>query len=257
MRPLEYKNIGEEKHLTFDSIRRMVLKELSDLAEKEASDHIQQCPRCRSIQQSLAYPADSRKNAPVELQLPRFLWVALILISIAGLVMAAFFYLKEPKEPLTEELPIEDAQATVVPNPDEQVPPESEVAPVLEAIDTLSQINEEPPTLPDAVSANKKFDNYIEKPPNQVQNRVRGIYGKITNNGDPVSGVTVMTPGSNKAKVTDHTGKYYIQVSNRARSLIFIYQGKQVVKTIPSNSRRLDLQLNFEEMTYPSRLEEQ
>ena len=254
MRPLEYKYIGEERHLTYDSIRRLVLKELSNLGEAEALEHISQCPRCRSIQHSLAYPAESRKSS-LSYQIPKVWWIAALLVSLTGMVLAAVYFLKDQSQPVSEVMEMEVPPGdlgTVDELPDQT----EEVAPVLEAIDTMSEITDEPPTLPDPVSPNKKFDDYIEQPKNQVQNRLRGIYGKITNDGQPVSGVTVMTPGSNTARISDHNGKYYIQVSTRTKSLIFIYQGKQVVKSIDPNSRRLDLQLNIEEMSYPSRPEQ-
>ena len=38
MQPLEYKNIGSEEHLTFDSIRRLVLNQLSDSSDHNKGD---------------------------------------------------------------------------------------------------------------------------------------------------------------------------------------------------------------------------
>ncbi len=250
MQPLEYKNIGEEKHLTFDSIRRLVLKELSDLSEKEARNHIQQCHRCRSIQQSLAFPEDARKAKLPDQYLPKIWWSALILILVAGLLTAAYIFWQSNPFPATSTpLPVEASQTAEAQEDPEE---DNQAAPVLEAIDTLAQVNEEPE---ETQVSNKKFDNYIEQPKNQPQTRLRGIYGKITNDGQPVSGVTVMVPGSKKARVSDATGKYYIQVPVYAQSLIFIHQGKQLVKPLSSQSRRLDLKLNSEELNYPSRPE--
>ncbi len=247
MRPLDYKTIGEENHLTFDSIRRYVLKELSQLGEEEAKSHIEGCPRCRSIEQSLAFPSSYRRNNIQDRYMPKVWWGVLLFVLALGILTTYFVLRNSPSEPVSLQevnIPIANSEA--------EVPVESEAAPVLEAIDTLSQITDEP-TVADPISTNKKFDNYIEKPQNQPQPQVRGIYGKITQDGQPVPGVTVMTPGSSKARITDATGKYYIQVPSYAKSLIFIYQGKQLVKGISSSSRRLDLQLNGEDMTYPTR----
>jgi len=248
MRPLDYKFINGQKHLTYDSIRRCVLNELSEKSKDEANSHIETCPRCRSIKHSLSNPqrpATGRKSFDIS---PKILWSALIVLMTAGVITAGYLFMKPtPSEPINFE------ESAVVNQPAE-IPAESEAAPVLEAIDTLSEVVDEP-KVSDPISPNKKFDNYIEKPQNQTRPQVRGIYGKITQEGQPVSGVTVMTPGSSKARITDNSGKYYIQVPSSARSLIFIYQGKQLIKPINADSRRLDLQLNSEDMSYPRRPE--
>ena len=131
------------------------------------------------------------------------------------------------------------------PEPEGQV-----VAPVLEAIDTLSQINDEP-EVEAPVAPNKQFDSYIETEQSQPHLRLWGIYGKITGNGQPLAGVTVMVPGSSTARVSDQGGKYYIQVPRNTRELVFIYQGRQLVKELDPDSRRLDIHLKMNEMTYP------
>ncbi len=247
MRALDYKLVKGQKHLTYDTIRRFVLDELSKLSRDEANSHIQTCPRCRSIKYCLTNPHRAPRKG-FSLNIPtKVWWAALILLLISGVVIAASVLFKPvPADPVSFQEP-------VVENAPIQAPVESEAAPVLEAIDTLSEAVDEP-QVSEAVE-NKKFDNYIEKPQNQTRPQVRGIYGKITLEGQPVSGVTVMTPGSSRARLTDASGKYYIQVPARARSLIFIYQGKQLIKSIDSNSRRLDLQLNSENMAYPQRPE--
>ena len=98
---------------------------------------------------------------------------------------------------------------------------------------------------------NKQFDEYIEK--EQTQNRVklRGIYGKITANGKPLPGVTVIVPGSRSGRVSDAGGKYYIQVPRGANSLLFIYQGKQLRKPLDDDKRRLDINLKLESLPFP------
>lgn len=248
MRPLDYKFISGQKHLTYDSIRRYVLNELTRMAKDEASSHIETCPRCRSIKHSLANP-ERRPAKSMSFQIPaKIWWAALILALTAGVIVAGVSFLRSTaEEPMTFEEPIEENQPT-------EIPAESEAAPVLEAIDTLSEVVDEP-QVTDPITPNKKFDEYIAKPQTQTRPQVKGIYGKITQDGQPVAGVTVMTPGSSRARLTDASGKYYIQVPSQARSLIFIHQGKQLIKSIDANSRRLDLQLNSENMTYPQRPE--
>ena len=247
MQPLEYKNIGSEEHLTFDSIRRLVLKQLTELSEREAKKHIEECHRCEGIFVSLTRPSEIRKdysNRRNNVTLIGGVTAVLLLILIAG----SFLYFGGSSKGMTRSV----NKAANSTDTNESVPDTEiqEVAPVLEAIDTLAQLSEEPavesPTSPD-----KQFDTYIETEQSQPRIKLRGIYGKITGNGEPLPGVTVMVPGSNTARISDPGGKYYIQVPRNTRRLVFIYQGRQLVKELDPSDRRLDIHLKTEEMTYP------
>jgi hypothetical protein len=248
MQPLEYKNIGSEEHLTFDSIRRLVLNELSDLSEREARKHIEECFRCKGIYDSLATPSEIRKGYSYKkntLTLIGGVVTVILLIGLAG----SFLYFGGSSKGMKEKR----AESGYLPNIVEEAKKSEirqEIAPVMEAIDTLSQISDEP-EVETPVAPNKLFDNYIEAEQAQPRIKLRGIYGKITGNGKPLPGVTVMIPGSSTAKITDPGGKYYIQVPQNTRSLVFIYQGRQLVKRLDPNSRRLDIYLRTEEMSFP------
>ena len=246
MQPLEYKNIGGEEHLTFDSIRRLALRQLTELSEREAKKHIEDCPRCNGIHTSLARPSEIRKdfsNKRNNLTLIGGVAAVVLLILLAG---SFLYYGGSSKGGAVISAPEISA------NPDlpEEVLEIQEVAPVLEAIDTIAQLSEEPavesPTAPD-----KQFDTYIEKEQSQPRIKLRGIYGKITGNGEPLPGVTVKVPGSSSARVSDTGGKYYIQVPRNTRRLVFIYQGRQLVKDLDPSDRRLDIHLKTDELAFP------
>lgn len=248
MQPLEYKTIGSVKHLTFDSIRRLVLHELSDISERDATKHISECPRCKSIHTSLASPSEIRKDHSQNRHIYTLIGGVLLVVALIGLA-ASFIYFGSSKKP--EEQAVEATSDLLDFREPDQTNVSELVAPVLEAIDTLSQINEEP-VIADSTST-KHFDHYIEQEQKNPSVKLRGIYGKITGNGQPLPGVTIMVPGSSKARVSDPGGKYYIQVPRHTRSLLFIYQGRQLVKPLDPKSRRLDIHLKTEIMTYPDR----
>ncbi len=249
MQPLEYKNIGGEEHLTFDSIRRLVLHELSDLSEREAKTHIDNCSRCQGIYASLANPGEIRQSTGNNYVF-RPMIMGLLLVLLLMVTAASILYFGS--ESATSEETTESPEVAVI-NPD-PVPEVSEqeesVAPVIEAIDTLAQISEEPDIAP-PIPTNKQFDEYIEKEQSEPRIRLRGIYGKITADGQPLPGVSVMVPGTRSGRVSDEGGKYYIQVPRNTRSLIFIYRGKQLVKDLDPDSRRLDIYLKSESFSYP------
>jgi hypothetical protein len=257
MQPLEYKNIGGNEHLTFDSIRRLVLHELSELSGREAAKHIESCERCRGIYQSLAKPDEIRQShAKRPVVRPMIVGVLLVMVLVAAAASILYFG--------SESKPVEHKKAdTALPLgaeieefPESQQEIEKTVAPILEAIDTLSQINEEPEVEPQ-LPTNKQFDQYIEKEQVQPRIRLRGIYGKITADGQPLPGVTVKVPGSNSSRVSDDGGKYYIQVPRNTKSLVFIHHGKQLIKNLDPNSRRLDIHLKSESLSYPEAQEGQ
>jgi len=79
----------------------------------------------------------------------------------------------------------------------------------------------------------------------------KGIYGKITAAGKPLQGVTVMQPGRRNAKVTNSSGNYYIKVPQNISSLLVIYQGKQTLVALDPASKKQDIDLSIENMTFP------
>lgn len=248
MQLLEYKTIGSENHLTFDSIRRLVLHELSDLSERDAKKHIDVCYRCKSIHECLASPSEIRKDHSQNRNIPTIIAGVLLVVALVGLA-ASFLYFGSSSKELGGNAvdAISEIQNTA---PDEKESSD-QAAPVLEAIDSLSQINDEP-AIADSLTT-KQFDHYIEKEQVLPIVRLRGIYGKITGNGQPLPGVTIMVPGSNKARLSDAGGKYYIQVPRNTKSLIFIYQGKHLIKQLDPQSRRLDIRLKTGNMDYTDR----
>ena len=248
MQPLEYKIIGSEQHLTFNSIRRLVLHELSDLSERDAKKHIEDCFRCKSIHESLTSPSEIRKIQSQNRIVPTMIGGVILVVILIGLA-ASFLYFGSSSKELKENTVESTSEFQDVTKADEMKSNE-QVAQVLEASDTLSQINDEP-SITDSLTTNKQFDQYIEKELEQPSIKLRGIYGKITGNGQPLPGVTIRGPGSRKARISDVAGKYYIQVPRNTRSLVFIYQGRQLVKQLDPQARRLDIHLRTESMTYP------
>lgn len=246
MQPLEYKLIGSEEHLTFDSIRRTVLHELSDLSEREAKKHIEICERCNDIRRSLESPSEVREQYAPKRRVSPMLVGILSVFLLIGLAASVLYFGAESKSP--EKV----AQAFTPPSLDPPGAGEGgeTAATVIEAIDTLAQISEEP-AIETPLPTNKQFDEYIEKEQIRPRVKLKGIYGKITADGQPLSGVTVMVPGSKSGRISDDGGKYYIQVPDHARSLLFIYHGKQLVKPLNPDSRRLDLNLKPESLPYP------
>ena len=179
------KNIGGEEHLTFDSIRRLVLHELSELSEREASKHIETCSRCLGIYKSLAKPDEIRQShaqRPTVRPMIMGLLLVLLLVITAGSILY-FGSESKPVENKTADVnlplgtPLDEFS-------EDMETPQEEVAPIMEAIDSLAQADEEPEVDP-PLPTNKQFDQYIEKEQNQPRIKLRGIYGKITTDGQP------------------------------------------------------------------------
>jgi hypothetical protein len=76
------------------------------------------------------------------------------------------------------------------------------------------------------------------------------IHGLITANDQPLQGVTVMVPDSKTARVSNADGKYFIQVPDSTTVLVFIYQGKQLLKELDVITGRMDINLTPENMEY-------
>jgi len=248
MQPLEYKNIGSEEHLTFDSIRRLALHELSELSEREAKNHIEECERCKGIYASLITPNEIRQqNAPVAKVSPMLVGIVSVFVLI-GLAASVLYFGAESKAP--EKVAQANPETSTTSSEIAEEPEVTPVAPIIEAIDTLAQVSEEPEVEP-SLPTNKQFDEYIEKEQTQTRVKLKGIYGKITADGKPLPGVTVLVPGSRSGRVSDTGGKYYIQVPRNANALLFIYQGKQLLKDLDPDKRRLDLNLKSESLDYP------
>ena len=249
MRPLEYKNIGGEEHLTFDSIRRLALRQLSELSEREAKKHIDKCPRCKGIHQSLSEP-DVIRESNVQHVVFKPLVYGLVLVLVLIGAAASILYFGNESKPTEEKAADVSNSVEIDAENEPEMAQSEEVAPIFEAIDTLAQISEEPAE-ESPLPTNKQFDEYIEKKQSEPRVRLWGIYGKITAGGQPLPGVTVQVPGSRSGRVTDEDGKYYIQVPRNTKSLLFIYRGKQLVKDLDPTSRRLDIHLKSESLSYP------
>jgi hypothetical protein len=110
----------------------------------------------------------------------------------------------------------------------------------LKTIDPIAGISAKPD--------NKHFDTYVGT---ENQLKLKGIHGKITANGVPLQGVTVMVPEGRTAKVSNSNGNYDLQIPENTNVLQFIYHGKQLVQTLNSTSDRLDIDLKIESMSYP------
>jgi hypothetical protein len=80
----------------------------------------------------------------------------------------------------------------------------------------------------------------------------RRIYGKITlaSTGENLSGVNIMIPGSNVAKISNNIGGYTIEVPRGTSELIFIYRGKKLIKRISGSNTLLNVRLDLEAMEY-------
>ena len=141
-------------------------------------------------------------------------------------------------------------------------PPETDIsqdfiawaAPGLITIDTQPRITDKstikaPKKTPNKVDQLQHFNIINEGEKDQLI--LRGIYGTISADGDPMKGVTVMVPGGKMARVSDANGKYYIQISETTNALLFIYQGKQLIKNLNPESSQLDIHLQMENMSYP------
>lgn len=274
MQPLEYKNIGREEHLTFDSIRRLAFHQLSTLKEREARHHIQACNRCQSIHESLALPGRVRRNRVKRSTGLQWLSSGLLVIMLLGLT-ASYLYLGGLKNLSFKNLAGSlhsmwsfDESNLYLPVPikmekeriTDLIPDSPEIeskdkvksrptVPIAKVIDTVPEL----PAKPDIEIASgvKKQSNSNIEPEQEDPGRVTGIYGKITANGQALQGVTVMVPGGNTAKISDSDGKYYIQVPRGTGSLVYIYRGKQLVKELDPESRKRDINLKIDSMEYP------
>lgn len=247
MQPLEYKNIGGEEHLTFDSIRGLVLRQLSATDEQEASKHIDKCPRCQGIYKSLARPSEIRQeNAPNVSTGPLLLGLGLVAVLI--IAATSILYFGKESKPAEEKIAdfSKPGEAETVETPEVEENTVEDIPPIV--VDTLTRTNDEPIAEEPELPTNKQFDQYIEKEQREPQVRLRGIYGEITADGTPLPGVTVKVPGYGSERVTDADGKYYIQVPRDTKSLLFIYRGKQLTKELDPNLRRLDIRLKSESL---------
>ena len=69
------------------------------------------------------------------------------------------------------------------------------------------------------------------------------LTGKITYNGEPVIGVTIMIKGRNEGTVTDYDGNYSLQVFAND-TLVFSFIGMET-QEIPVNGRtRIDIEMH-------------
>ena len=255
MPPLRYKYIGSEQHLTFDSIRRLVIHQLSNLDRRRAWSHIEQCNRCRSIHESLARPEKVIKRRSSSSYGSKLLIGALL---IAGLIA----------------LPISWEQVASYTNVScEDISTIYSWGLLKIQRNKLSTLNPQPPNVTSDYNFKKyafnAFENTIEPvagnypfqhygrtviSSNQQRNPqidFNEIQGVITMDDKPLQGVTIMVPSSKTAKISNADGKYQIQVPHNTVSLLFIYQGKQLSKILDTTDGTLDINLSIDSMKYP------
>ena len=248
MPPLRYKYIGSEQHLTFDSIRRLVLYQLSNQDRRRAWKHIDNCPRCRSIYESLAKPEKvvrrrSKSNNWVRLPL----WISILI----GLSLTILHFGNKVNVD-TEDVSILYTWGLMKIKNHEitgQSPRPPKVEPSVyfkeNALISLAQSLEYLPR------KSSQRAPKITAQPSSSQKYANRIHGIITANDAPLQGVTIMVPDSKTAKVSNIDGKYFIEVPDSAATLVFIYKGKHLSKKLNAISGRLDVNLSIENMEYP------
>ncbi len=261
--PLKYQYITGEIHLTFDSIRSLVFHKLNKQDEVKAKRHVQNCFRCKSIYQSLVNPEEVRKNR-VRSKVKSNWLHGLMLIGILMVLATAFWHFRGMSYLSVENLhrllsggpQNTETNQTVKPIP---IPPKSGSSqdliksdPVseLKPVDSLLNQSGEPET-ENIPSASKMLHSSNKTENGSPETTTRGIYGKISANGAALHGVTIKVPGSRSAKVSDSSGKYYLQIPRSATSILFIYRGKQLIKELDPDSRHLDVNLKIDNMDYP------
>lgn len=263
MQLLEFKRIGKEKHLTFESIQRFVFDEYSDFSEAKARQHLTECSRCYGIYESLVRPGKVRDKRSSSRIGARMLSSALLILGLGGIV-GGFLYFEG-----TSDLNFKNMSELVVTALQRMekgtIAKLTALSPKLEPLDDfnvnkpdhrLKDLDSPAPVenKPEVGEVSGRSKSSKSQPRIQEANQPNGlreIYGKITTEGAALQGVTVMVPGGSTAKVSDSTGQYYIQVPEGIASLVFIYRGKQTVKELDPASRKRDVNLNIEDMIYP------
>jgi outer membrane usher protein FimD/PapC len=67
--------------------------------------------------------------------------------------------------------------------------------------------------------------------PTQAQQQGKGVSGRIVDeNGEPLMGVTVVVPGTQKMTVTDKNGQFFLAGADANDMLEVSYIGKQTVR---------------------------
>lgn len=263
MQLLEFKRIGKEKHLTFESIQRFVFDQYSEFSEAKARQHLTECSRCYGIYESLVRPGKVREKRSYRRTGARVFSRALLIMSLGG-IAGWFIYFGGTSDLNFKSLSdlfmtalqrMEMGEiAKLIPLPPELGPLDNYNGSVpdgqLKDIDAPAPVEDRPKIgVVSGVSKTSKSQPGVQEA-NQPTG-LREIYGKITTDGAALQGVTVMVPGGSTAKVSDSTGQYYIQVPKNIASLVFIYRGKQTVKELDPASRKRDVSLNIEDMIYP------
>jgi hypothetical protein len=261
--PLKYKYIGSEQHLTFDSIRKLVFHQLSALDRRKAWKHVENCYRCGSIHESLTRPSNVRKNRSRSSSLSKVFHGTMLILGLIGMSISFIHFgvnTKVSGEDVLELyswglMKIKNEELSKVNHQPPDVHPsdhfmESVTNSLLKSIDPIADISGN--KHPGSTSNYKKtVISYPDAEQDNQHIRFYEIHGIITVNDEPLQGVTIMVPDSKTAKVSNAQGKYNIQVTGHTASLLFIYRGKQLVKTLDSTPGRLDINLTIEKMTYP------
>ena len=237
MPPLRYKFIGSEQHLSFDSIRRLVLHQLSIQDRRRAWKHIEQCTRCGSIHESLAKPqlVVRRRSSKSHGAMLALGIVVVIGLSLTYVNFGTNIKLSKEDVSIVYSWGLIKIQNKALPK---QTPQPPEVAPSEYFKKSASNI-----LLKSIYPSSKPVQKSHPIQSNQ-------IHGLITANNQPLQGVTVMVPDGKTARVSNADGRYFIQVPDSTTVLVFIYQGKQLVKELDVIPGRMDINLIPENMEY-------
>ena len=237
---LLFKYIGSELHLTFDSIRRLVLHQLSPHDRRKALNHIEDCYRCRSIYESLAKPQIVMKRRSRKRHAPILLLGVLVIIGLSVSYLKIENFTNLSSDDLSKFyswglMKIKNEELSILP----LQPPSVRLSEQLETNVANSLLKSIEP-------------HYETVAVTKVQPvRSNEIHGIITSNDEPLQGVTIMVPDSKTARVSNVDGTYMIQVPDSAERLVFIYKGKHLSKELHTMQGRLDINLTTENMRYP------
>ena len=237
MPPLRYKYVGSEHHLSFDSIRRLVLHQLSIKDRREAWKHIEKCPRCASIHESLAMPQLVRRRRSSKGH------AAMLFLGVVVVIGLSLSYVE-----FGANINLSKEDVSVIYSWSLMKIRNKE----------LSKQSPQPPGIEPSTYFKKSASNLLVKTiypyhksiPKSYPKKFNQIHGLITADDQPLQGVTVMFPDSKTARVSNAQGKYFIQVPDSTTTLVFIYQGKQLAKELDAITGRLDVNLATEDMEY-------
>lgn len=260
MPSLRYKFVGNERHLSFDSIRNLVLHQLSAQDRRKAWRHLEKCPRCRSIYESLAKPErvikrKTRNGTRPKVILGMLLLIGLTAWSVSWEQLKSYAHISGEDLSTIYSWGMKKIKGEDLAHPLPKLP---DVAPTSEFQKSATKLLVEyiePLTGTQKASTSKtalarESPSYGSKG-KSLQGQFYDIQGVITANDEPLQGVTIMVPHSKTAQVSNQEGRYYIAVPENTDSLLFIYQGKHLAKSFDPRVERLNINLFIDSMRYP------